>query len=465
MPDYLQMFMDTMAQAARGSDAMVQGLRQNAQLAETTRANQAREQYEGRTADLAEKAENARQAQQDFTDAFVLQKAGATPVLGASGQGPVTNPMPAPVAVSPAGGGLMDSLAGGEGSYQAPALAPAAASKPGLMNSLGAAGGVAPAPAAPMNSGITVNHGGVTFALPSLTDEHRAAVLQATEDGAANRQAELELNGVGPTPQLVKDWGLDAGKKYLPDQLSLLAKISDSQAQAEERDAAAKKPAAKPELKFESVTNDAGDVVTTGRDPVTGAVVNREVQKGAGKSKEVAAGGAKPATKGELAKVVADKQKEMTGSQEQLTKELGAIPEAAANYAKAFPNAGKEGGPAPYDRLAAAKTAYTNHYQRLQQAQLGYEGSLSALTGHDVGHDDWADRAAAQSAAGVAPGAASAPPAPAAKPAAAPPAAARGPAAQKVATMADIDAATKANGMSRADTIKAFQAKGWKIGQ
>jgi hypothetical protein len=41
---------------------------------------------------------------------------------------------------------------------------------------------------------------------------------------------------------------------------------------------------------------------------------------------------------------------------------------------------------------AAVDQAWEDHIERQQAAQLAYEAALTTATGHDVGHNDWADR-------------------------------------------------------------------------
>jgi hypothetical protein len=107
------------------------------------------------------------------------------------------------------------------------------------------------------------------------------------------------------------------------------------------------------------------------------------------------AAGEKPVAKSTLVSIENDKAKAIRDSKKAYDKDL------AENV---ITKPGKQ--PTPSEQ-ASIDQAWDDHVERLQDAQLAYENALTTATGHDVGHNDWADRLRR-------PGAAAAPSAPAA---------------------------------------------------
>ena len=447
--------------------------RQKDQLDEQKRSHLADEAIRGRTNDISDGLRKAQEAHDALVDALSINNAGGQATPGASGQAPVA-PMgpgassqgPAPTAPA-ASGGLMDRLdSGGEGSYQAPTVAAPAANPPaagaGLQDKLSAAAGI-PTGTSPVNHGLTVTHMGQRYVLPTPNEAQMAELgRQATAD-AAKYKNEVELTGQKPTADLVDKFGLDPKSKYRIADLHSMAQIADYQAQAEERTAKANAPVKGQPLHFESTTNDAGDVETTGRDPLTGVVISREVRKGAGATEAGKHPGAsaRTATPGQFSAAERDKGAALTKSQLDLDTQLGKIQTQYAKDSKAAASNSAQLDQLKADRVTAVRQAYADHYGRMQQAQGSYEARASELSGNDLPHNDWADRAAAAFAAGDAqPGAATGV-APGVTPAAAVPPKA----APKVATMDDVRAYGKKHNLSDAAALKAFQADRVKIGR
>lgn len=210
-----------------------------------------------------------------------------------------------------------------------------------------------------------------------------------------------------------------------------------------------KEPAEKApkSLHFEKDTNDAGDVVTRGFDPESGDLKSTRVEKGIGaKRKDPDAGPRdKPPSPAQFRMVVSSKAK--------------ALKQANDAYAKAIAPVGGAGGLPVSDEERA--TALTNLRQAHVQAQNDYEEGIGALTGKDVPHNDWADKAleAAQTPAAApaqkapaGPGRAPAKPAqPTAAPAAAP---------NKKYKASEITDWAKKNGKDPADALKRAKANG-----
>lgn len=142
-----------------------------------------------------------------------------------------------------------------------------------------------------------------------------------------------------------------------------------------------KTPPAAKSLRFEPSTNDRGDVTMRGFDPETGALVSTNVAKGIGGTRKDpnAAPAEKPPSPAQLRLVVSDRAK--------------ALKAAKDAYAKAAaPIGGADGVPvSDQDMAEAAVTLRKAHVQ----AQNDYEEGISALTGKEVPHNDWADKALA----------------------------------------------------------------------
>jgi hypothetical protein len=96
--------------------------------------------------------------------------------------------------------------------------------------------------------------------------------------------------------------------------------------------------------------------------------------------------GEKPVDRNKLATIESDKAKALKDSKAKLDKDT----------------AGATVGGKVLDQ-DAVDTAWEEHIQRLQDAQLAYEHELTTATGHDVGHNDWADRLRVPGKAGAAP--------------------------------------------------------------
>lgn len=145
--------------------------------------------------------------------------------------------------------------------------------------------------------------------------------------------------------------------------------------------------AAKPpkNLHFVNSTNDAGDVVTRGFDPETGELKSTKVEKGIGpKRRDPDAGPReKPPSPAQFRMVVSAKAK--------------ALKSANDAYAKAVAPVGGAGGIAATDQEKAE--ALKNLRQAHVQAQNDYEEGIGTLTGNDVPHNDWADKALAEATA------------------------------------------------------------------
>jgi hypothetical protein len=427
MPDYMQGFYDSLAQGVQVAQHLQAAAQQQQQLDEEKRSHRASEEVAGRHAAVAEAAQRDAENQRDFTQALQLSNIGATTAA----------PMGPPASD---GSSAEPWSAGGEGSYQIPAPTPAGPTQ---------AGGATPATAAA--PGMRITFRGQTYNLPSLDDRAKAELGRKVALDSAQEQAKLDHYGITLPTAITDEFQMQPGTKILPDHAAALAQIHD---------ALHPKPAAPKELHFSEVTDDKGNVTNTGRDPFSGAVVSRDTQKGAGKTEAAMhpSATAKTATPGQLSGVEKDKSVSLQKSQLNLDTDLGRIQKAFEKESAAAVNNPEQLAQLKDDRVAAIRQAYGDHYQRMRQAQGTYEARLSELTGQDVGHNDWADRAAEQFGAGSAQtGAATG-----AAPAATPPAAK---AAPKVATMDDVRAYGKKHNLTDAASLKAFQADGIKIGR
>jgi hypothetical protein len=134
------------------------------------------------------------------------------------------------------------------------------------------------------------------------------------------------------------------------------------------------KPTKEPQpksLHFEKDTNDAGDVTTSAYDPEKGTLVHAETRKGIGAKRKDpdAPAKPKPPSAAQLREVEVTKNNRLAKAAQDLRKALAdsVLPEDRAD-------------------------AMADYRRAQQQAQLEYEAGLAAVTGHEIGHNAWADQ-------------------------------------------------------------------------
>jgi hypothetical protein len=427
---FLEPAFSSMAQMAGIFKNIQAAAQQQDELAEQKRAAQANEAIAGRHADIAANAQRDKEQQDEFQNTLSLNAQGAQPL---SSDGTYTMPMPAavPLKVAPTMGPQDTS------DLNNMPLTPAPAMPAGQVQ------------VQPDSSDMTVHFGGKLYRIPPMDEQTMAEAGRQSVIGSAADDVKLKKYGVTLPPALADEFGMDPGQKILPDHLNALAQIHQAMNPPEPVVAAPKS------LVGVHREDDKGNATDQFYDPTSGELVKTTKTPGIGRTAEAAP---KTATPGQFAGVEKDKAAALANSQKSLNDELKTAQE---NYAKDD----------TFDRVGAIKQAYANHYARMQQAQLTYEARRSELSGQDVGHNSWADDAAAAAAAQPGTGAPAAPPRAAAAPAApaapaanAPKAPAPAAAGPKIATMADIDAFAAKQRITRAQAIKAAQAKGYKIG-